>query len=214
MNVHPPHRCITLFETIHDLSRIEPVISEPLGSGLPAPAGKHNSLQEVMLGYRTLQRTAASSPGMVAVPRPTEVIALGRERGVRIRLFHGRGGTIGRVAALTHEAIRAQLGTLLGQTSSPSRARLCRTVTATAKPQSTSCDGSGRVVISASTGLIREVNRTTRHSIITCRALAEKGEACYRELTEQTLGFDYLRGYASIGDRLLNIGSRPPTAQR
>ena len=47
-------------------------------------------------------------------------------------------------------------------------------------------------VVSASTGLIREVkpdNETFHHHM---QALAEKGEACYRELTEQTPGFSII----------------------
>ena len=87
-----------LFETIRDLERIEPVISELLDHPVYRRLlDKHGTLQEVMLGYSD----SAKDGGIVASSwllyrAQQKAIALGNARGVRIRLFHGRGGTIGR----------------------------------------------------------------------------------------------------------------------
>lgn len=203
-----------LFETIRDLSRIEPVISELLDDAVyQRLLRKHNSLQEVMLGYSD----SAKDGGIVASAwllyrAQQRVIALGRERGVRIRLFHGRGGTIGRGGGPTHEAIRAQpAGTLLGQIKFTEQGEVLSYKYSNRETAVYELSMGLTGVVSASTGLIREVkpdNETFHHHM---QALAEKGEACYRELTEQTPGFlDYFYEATPVSEiGLLNIGSRP-----
>ena len=72
--------------------------------------------QEVMLGYSDSCKDGgilASSWNLISQQK---VIALADDRHVACRLFHGRGGTIGRGGGPTHEAILAQpVDTVHGQ---------------------------------------------------------------------------------------------------
>ena len=203
-----------LFETIRDLSRIEPVISALLDDAVyQRLLRKHNSLQEVMLGYSD----SAKDGGIVASAwllyrAQQRVIALGKERGVRIRLFHGRGGTIGRGGGPTHEAIRAQpAGTLLGQIKFTEQGEVLSYKYSNRETAVYELSMGLTGVVSASTGLIREVKPDNETFHQHMQVLAEKGEACYRELTEQTPGFlDYFYEATPVSEiGLLNIGSRP-----
>ena len=203
-----------LFETIHDLSRIEPVISELLDHRVyQRLLQRHGSQQEVMLGYSD----SAKDGGIVASAwllyrAQQRVIALGRERGIRIRLFHGRGGTIGRGGGPTHDAIRSQpAGTLLGQIKFTEQGEVLSNKYSNRETAIYELTMGLTGVVSASIGLIREVKPDQTTFQVNMQSLAERGEAAYRKLTEQTPGFlDYFYESTPVSEiGMLNIGSRP-----
>lgn len=203
-----------LFETIHDLERIKPVISELLDHPVYRRLlDKHGTLQEVMLGYSD----SAKDGGIVASAwllyrAQQEVIALGKDRGVRIRLFHGRGGTIGRGGGPTHDAIRSQpAGTLLGQIKFTEQGEVLSYKYSNRETAVFELTMGLSGVVSASTGLIRPVPPDNASFHANMALLATKGEAAYRELTEQTPGFlDYFYEATPVSEiGMLNIGSRP-----
>ncbi|MEW7992633.1 MAG: phosphoenolpyruvate carboxylase [Candidatus Thiodiazotropha sp.] len=203
-----------LFETIHDLSRIEPVMCDLLDQPVYAQLLKqHGGLQEVMLGYSD----SAKDGGIVASAwllyrAQQRVITLGRERGVRIRLFHGRGGTIGRGGGPTHDAIRSQpSGTLQGQIKFTEQGEVLSYKYSNRETAIYELTMGLSGVINASIGLIREVEPDEKSFHENMRYLSDKGEAAYRELTEKTPGFlDYFYSATPVSEiGLLNIGSRP-----
>jgi phosphoenolpyruvate carboxylase len=203
-----------LFETIDDLSRIEPVISELLDQGVYRRLlRRHGSQQEIMLGYSD----SAKDGGIVASAwllyrAQQRAISLGKERGVRIRLFHGRGGTIGRGGGPTHEAIKSQpAGTLLGQIKFTEQGEVLSNKYSNRETAIYELSMGLTGVIDASLGLIREVDKDETAFHETMQALAVKGEAAYRALTEETPGFlDYFYEATPVSEiGLLNIGSRP-----
>ena len=101
---------IPLFETIEDLQAGASVLREawdvPLYRRYVASRG---DLQEVMLGYSDSNKDGGYfSANWALYDAETAIAAVAREEGVRLRLFHGRGGTVGRGGGPSYEAILAQ----------------------------------------------------------------------------------------------------------
>ena len=109
---------IPLFETIPDLQRaagiMETMISLPLMKRLIAKQGQ---IQEVMLGYSDSNKDGGfMTSNWELYKAETRLVTVFEKAGVKLRLFHGRGGTVGRGGGPSYEAILAQPhGTVNGQ---------------------------------------------------------------------------------------------------
>ncbi len=94
-------RAIPLFESIEDL-RNSPEICRTLWSG-------KSGLQEVMLGYSDSNKDGGMLTSTWELYKAHAALHdVAKECGVTLRLFHGRGGTVGRGGGPTHSAIVAQ----------------------------------------------------------------------------------------------------------
>jgi phosphoenolpyruvate carboxylase len=101
---------IPLFETIADLEAAPRIMRDALSNPTYRAwmAGRGN-LQEVMLGYSDSNKDGGYLTANWALYRAQQALtAVHHEAGVRLRLFHGRGGTVGRGGGPSYEAIRAQ----------------------------------------------------------------------------------------------------------
>jgi len=208
-----------LFETIEDLAHIETVLGalldDPVYRELLEASG---GTQEVMLGYSD----SCKDGGIVAsawslYEAQKKIVALAAERGVRCRLFHGRGGTIGRGGGPTHDAILAQPpGTVHGEIKFTEQGEVLSykyTNVVTAVHELT-MGVTG--LMKASLCLVRPPAEDRRDHMGIMDELAALGEDAYRTLTERTEGFlDYFYEATPVNEiGLLNIGSRPTHRKR
>jgi phosphoenolpyruvate carboxylase len=101
---------VLLFESIEDLRQAPTICRELWTSAAYAPLlAAWNGRQEMMLGYSDSNKDGgmiASTWEIWKAHRALHTVA--RECGVTLRLFHGRGGTVGRGGGPTHRSIFAQ----------------------------------------------------------------------------------------------------------
>ncbi len=114
---------VPLFETVEDLQRSRSVMRQlfelPLYRALLAggydaqkSAPKtQNSLQEVMLGYSDSNKDSGFLSSNWEIHKAQKFLQeIAEEYGVSLRIFHGRGGSVGRGGGPAYEAILAQPG--------------------------------------------------------------------------------------------------------
>jgi phosphoenolpyruvate carboxylase len=101
---------VPLFETIGDLARSSDTLGELLAHPVFAQLVSSRGMrQEVMIGYSDSNKDGgylASQWNLVAAQ--AALVETARRAGVRLRLFHGRGGTVGRGGGPAYQAILAQ----------------------------------------------------------------------------------------------------------
>lgn len=109
---------VPLFETIDDLQRAPAIMTELLGvPAVKQSAGVRGNRQEIMLGYSDSNKDGGffcASFELFEAQR--RLVRIGRDAGVNISFFHGRGGSVSRGGAPTGRAIAAQpAGTVDGR---------------------------------------------------------------------------------------------------
>jgi phosphoenolpyruvate carboxylase len=203
-----------LFETIEDLQHITAVLSNLLeNQTYRALLKASGNMQEAMLGYSDSCKdggTLASQWNLYNAQN--EVIALTDKYGVECRLFHGRGGTIGRGGGPTHQAILSQPpDTVQGQIKFTEQGEVLSNKYSNKETAIYELSVGMTGLLKASTGLIRKHGPYANMFLETMGTVAKEGEKSYRDLTDWTEGFlDYFYDITPVQEiGLLNIGSRP-----
>jgi len=101
---------VPLFESIEDLRNAPGICRELWSSQSYAPyLDSWDRLQEVMLGYSDSNKDGGMLTSTWEIHKAHRCLhEVAEQCGVRLRLFHGRGGTVGRGGGPTHRAITAQ----------------------------------------------------------------------------------------------------------
>ncbi|MEP4076644.1 phosphoenolpyruvate carboxylase [Haloferula sp.] len=96
-----PMEVVPLFETIDDLERAPGILSDFLAH--PLVQLQQADCQQVMLGYSDSNKDCGILSAAWALHQAEESLTeVGKDHGVKLRFFHGRGGTISRGAGPTH----------------------------------------------------------------------------------------------------------------
>ncbi|MDD3518252.1 MAG: phosphoenolpyruvate carboxylase [Chromatiales bacterium] len=207
-------RITPLFETIDDLKRIEDVLGRLLGdpvyARLLAASGK---LQEVMLGYSDSCKDGgilASSWNLYEAQK--KIVAITNAHGVACRIFHGRGGTIGRGGGPTHESILAQPpGTVQGQIKFTEQGEVLSYKYSNLETAVYELSMGATGLMKASRSLIEAPPPERKDFLAIMDELASLGEQAYRDFTDRMPGvLDYFYEITPVSEMgALNIGSRP-----
>jgi len=105
--VHPPLRVVPLVETADDLRDAGSMLRQLLS--IPWYHAHINGHQEVMVGYSDSAKDVGRFAATWDLYRAQEaIVSACREKDVRVTLFHGRGGTVGRGGGPTYLAIQSQ----------------------------------------------------------------------------------------------------------
>jgi len=209
---------VPLFETITDLqnahSIMEKLLSQPAYLKLVESLG---GVQEVMLGYSDSNKDGGFvTSGWELYKAEIKLIDLFKRANVKLRLFHGRGGSVGRGGGPSYEAILAQPGgAVQGQIkvteqgeiisskySNPDLGRRNLEALAAATMEAT--------LLPPTKG---EQNQAFEKTMDELSAHAFKA---YRGLVYETEGFnDYFKASTVISEiSTLNIGSRPASRKQ
>ncbi|BDM66121.1 phosphoenolpyruvate carboxylase [Shewanella sp. NFH-SH190041] len=104
---HYPMRVVPLFETLDDLNHAADCIQALLA--IDWYRGYTKGMQEVMIGYSDSAKDAGVMAAAWAQYQAQEqLVAVCQDAQVKLTLFHGRGGTVGRGGGPAHQAILSQ----------------------------------------------------------------------------------------------------------
>jgi len=210
---------VPLFETIPDLEQGPEIMAQWLD--LPEVSarvhGVQNGIQEVMLGYSDSNKDGGYLTSnwslYTAEQRLVEVFSA---RKVRLRLFHGRGGSVGRGGGPSYEAILAQpTGTVNGQIRLTEQGEVIQGKYKNAEIGRWHLESLVAATLEASLRAQSDSRQQEDDHMARFGSamdfMSTVAEAAYRNLVYETPGFqDYF--YASTPIREiaeLNIGSRP-----
>jgi phosphoenolpyruvate carboxylase len=171
-----------------------------------------------MLGYSDSAKDGGSlSSSWNLYEAQKKIIRIAGTHGVQCRLFHGRGGTIGRGGGPTHESILAQPpGTVHGQIKFTEQGEVLYYKYSNAETAQYELTMGVSGLMKASLCQVRPVPEDRRDYLGILDELVAIGEDSYRELTDRTPGFmDYFYEATPVNEiGLLNIGSRPSHRNR
>lgn len=204
---------VPLFETVADLRNGAPVMQAlfalPLYRRLLA--GRAHT-QEVMLGYSDSNKDGGFlTSGWELYKAETALIEVFAQHAVRLRLFHGRGGAVGRGGGPSYEAILAQpAGAVQGQLRLTEQGEVITAKYANPEVGRRNLDVLAAATIEASLLATRDAAPPAAFWAA-MEALSEQALRGYRALVYETDGFEqYFWESTVVADIAgLNIGSRP-----
>ena len=213
---------VPLFETIDDLQRgssiLEAALDLPLYRALVTARGDS---QEVMLGYSDSNKDGGYLAANWALYRAElDLVESARKTGIRLRLFHGRGGTVGRGGGPSYDAILAQPpGAVRGSLRLTEQGEVIAAKYAEPQIARRNLETLLAATLEATLLDTEGLGRSSKEAYAVLDDLAARAQRAYAELVHETPGFvDYFKASTPVSEiGALNIGSRPtsrkPTTQ-
>ncbi len=203
---------VPLFETIGDLRRAPETMRAwfalPEAKSMVASLG---GVQEVMLGYSDSNKDGGYvTSNWELYKAETELVAVFRGAGVRLRFFHGRGGTVGRGGGPSYDAILAQPpGSVQGELRLTEQGEVIASKYANRDIGRRNLEALVAATVRATLDEAPHEEHAEYHAAM--EEISAAAFASYRGLVYETPGFvDYFRASTPIREIAeLNIGSRP-----
>ena len=220
--IHPSGRSsiniVPLFETIEDLQASSGIMDRMLSiHDYRKLVDSRGSVQEVMLGYSDSNKDGGFvTSGWELYKAEIGLIEVFERHHVRLRLFHGRGGSVGRGGGPSYDAIIAQPGGAVN-----GQIRITEQGEIISSKYSNSEVGRNNLEILAAATLEASLLQP-KHSapsadyLKAMEQLSALAFKAYRGLVYETEGFaDYFWGSTVINEiATLNIGSRPASRKK
>ncbi|CAN7556727.1 phosphoenolpyruvate carboxylase [Acidovorax sp. LjRoot194] len=207
---------VPLFETIEDLRNAAPIMREFYA--LPGVAGlvhRSGSEQDIMLGYSDSNKDGGIFTSNWELYRAEIALVelfddLATSHGIQLRMFHGRGGTVGRGGGPSYQAILAQPpGTVRGQIRLTEQGEVI--ASKYANPEIGRRNLETLVAATLEATLLQPTKPATKAFLDAAAQLSLASMGSYRALVYETPGFtEYFFNSTPIREIAeLNIGSRP-----
>jgi phosphoenolpyruvate carboxylase len=207
---------VPLFETIGDLRRSEPIMREFYAlPGITALVVASGAEQDVMLGYSDSNKDGGFFTSNWELYRAETALVqlfagLKTHPPITLRLFHGRGGTVGRGGGPSYQAILAQPpGTVNGQIRLTEQGEVIGSKYANAEIGRRNLETLVAATLEAT--LLHPTKTAPKAFLEAAAELSEASMGAYRALVYETPGFvEYFFAATPIREIAeLNIGSRP-----
>jgi phosphoenolpyruvate carboxylase len=212
--VYAPVGIVPLFETIDDLQRgstiLEAILDLPPYRALVTARGDG---QEVMLGYSDSNKDGGYLAANWALYRAElDLVESARKTGIRLRLFHGRGGTVGRGGGPSYDAILAQPpGAVNGSLRITEQGEVIAAKYAEPQIAHRNLETLLAATLEATLLDVEGLGDDAGPAYEVLDDLAVRAQRAYAELVHETPGFvDYFMASTPVSEiGALNIGSRP-----
>ena len=204
---------VPLFETIDDLRAAEGIMRAFYAlPGIEALVRASGAEQDVMLGYSDSNKDGGYFTSNWELYRASTALAklFQGKPGLTLRLFHGRGGSVGRGGGPSHQAILAQPpGTVKGQIRLTEQGEVIAAKYANPEIGRRNLETLMAATLEAT--LLPTRTPPPDAFLEAAAALSAASTAAYRKLVYETPGFtDYFFAATPIAEIAeLNIGSRP-----
>ena len=207
---------VPLFETIEDLRNAAPIMREFYTlTGMAQQVQRSGGEQDIMLGYSDSNKDGGIFTSNWELYRAEIALVklfdeLAASHGIQLRMFHGRGGTVGRGGGPSYQAILAQPpGTVRGQIRLTEQGEVIGSKYA--NPEIGRRNLETLVAATLEATLLQPTKSASAKFLETAASLSLSSMAAYRALVYETPGFtDYFFQSTPLREIAeLNLGSRP-----